>query len=48
VGSKTFDGVWFISFSHDHLPPHVHGGYGETTVTVDFIAKRHRSKIKAG
>jgi hypothetical protein len=25
MGSKTFDGVWFISFSRDHPPPHVHG-----------------------
>jgi hypothetical protein len=38
VGSKTFDGVWFISFSHDHAPPHVHGSYAETTVIVDLLA----------
>ena len=38
MGSKTFDGVWFISFSHDHLPRHVHGEYGETTVIVDLLA----------
>jgi hypothetical protein len=37
VGSKTFDGVWFISFAHDHLPPHVHGKYGETMVVIDLL-----------
>jgi hypothetical protein len=37
VGSKTFDGVWFISFAHDHAPPHVHGQYGETTVIIDLL-----------
>jgi len=37
VGSKTFDGVWFISFAEDHLPPHVHGRYGETTVIVELL-----------
>jgi hypothetical protein len=37
VGSKTFDGVWFISFSHDHPPPHVHGSYAETVVIVDLL-----------
>ncbi len=38
MGSKTFDGVWFISFSHDHLPPHVHGSYAETVVVVELLA----------
>jgi hypothetical protein len=38
VGSKTFDGVWFTSYSHDHFPPHVHGEYGETSVVVDLLA----------
>jgi hypothetical protein len=37
VGSKTFDGVWFISYMRDHLPPHVHGEYAETTVVVDLL-----------
>jgi hypothetical protein len=37
VGSKTYDGVWFISFSHDHAPPHVHGEYGEVSVVVDLL-----------
>jgi uncharacterized protein DUF4160 len=37
VGSKTFDGVWFISYSLDHPPPHVHGEYAETEVIVDLL-----------
>jgi hypothetical protein len=37
VGSKTFDGVWFTSYSLDHAPPHVHGSYAETTVIVDLL-----------
>ncbi len=37
MGSKTFDGVWFISFSLDHAPPHIHGSYAETTVIVDLL-----------
>jgi hypothetical protein len=35
VGSKTFDGVWFIAYSHDHPPAHVHGSYAETILVVD-------------
>jgi hypothetical protein len=48
VGSKTFDGVWFISYSLDHAPPHVHGSYGATTVIVDLLAdgSARRSKRK--
>ena len=38
MGSKTFDGVWFISFSDDHPPPHVHGRYGQAQVIVDVFA----------
>jgi hypothetical protein len=37
VGSKTFDGVWFTSYSHDHPPPHVHGEYGSVRVVVDLL-----------
>jgi hypothetical protein len=37
VGSKTFDGVWFSSYSDDHPPPHVHGRYAETRVIVDLL-----------
>ena len=38
MGSKTFDGVWFISYSDDHPPAHVHGSYAETVVIVDLLA----------
>jgi hypothetical protein len=38
VGSKTFSGVWFQSYSHDHSPPHVHGSYGGVLVIVDLLA----------
>ncbi len=37
MGSKTFDGVWFIAYTKDHLPPHVHGFYAETEVLVDLL-----------
>ncbi len=37
MGSKTFDGVWFISYAHDHPPPHVHGYYAETAVVIDLL-----------
>jgi hypothetical protein len=36
VGSKTFDGVWFVAYSHDHLPPHVHGEYAGTEVLIEL------------
>lgn len=36
MGSKTFDGVWFVAYSHDHLPPHVHGFYGSVEVIVEL------------
>jgi hypothetical protein len=36
VGSKTFDGVWFLAYVHDHSPPHVHGKYAGTTVILDL------------
>ncbi len=37
MGSKTFDGVWFISYSDDHPPAHVHGTYAETVVIVEVL-----------
>lgn len=37
MGSKTFDGVWFTSYSDDHEPRHVHGQYAETEVIVDLL-----------
>ena len=36
MGSKTFEGVWFAAFSHDHLPPHVHGQYAGVVVIVEL------------
>jgi hypothetical protein len=38
MGTKTFEGVWFISYSHDHYPAHVHGKYGRVQVIVDLLA----------
>ena len=37
MGSKTFDGVWFTCYSHDHAPPHVHGRYAGLHVLVEFV-----------
>ncbi len=37
MGSKTYDGVWFSAYSHDHEPPHVHGQYAGITVLVELI-----------
>ena len=37
MGSKTFDGVWFISYMRDHLPPHVHGFYAGIEVLVELV-----------
>ncbi len=37
MGSKTFDGVWFVAYSHDHLPPHVHGRYAGVEVLVELV-----------
>ena len=36
MGSKTFDGVWFVAYSHDHLPPHVPRRYAETEVIIEL------------
>ncbi|QMV20291.1 DUF4160 domain-containing protein [Granulicella sp. 5B5] len=38
VGSKTFDGVWFEAYSHDHPPSHVHGFYTGVEVIVELTA----------
>jgi hypothetical protein len=38
VGSKTYDGVFFIVYVRDHGPRHVHGFYGEVEVIVDLLA----------
>ena len=37
MGTKTFDGVWFLAYSHDHLPPHVHGRYAGVEVLVELV-----------
>lgn len=37
MGSKTFDGVWFAAYSHDHPPPHVHGRYAGVEVIIDLL-----------
>ena len=46
MGSKTFDGVWFVAYSHDHPPPHVHGFYAKTEVLVDLLANGKVSRSK--
>jgi hypothetical protein len=30
--------VWFISYAHDHPPPHVHGAYAGTVVIIDLLS----------
>lgn len=37
MGTKTYNGVWFAAYSHDHFPPHVHGRYGGVRVIVDLL-----------
>ena len=37
MGSKTFDGVWFLSYSDDHEPPHVHGRYSGTMMIIELL-----------
>ena len=32
----TFDGVWFVAYTSDHLPPHVHGFYAGVEVVVEL------------
>jgi hypothetical protein len=36
AGSLRFGGVWFIAYSNDHPPRHVHGFTGETRAIVDL------------
>lgn len=36
MSSVRFDGVLFVAFSNDHLPPHVHAFVSETEVIVDL------------
>jgi Domain of unknown function (DUF4160) len=37
VGTKTYDGVWFVAYTDDHPPPHVHGFYSGIEVILDLI-----------
>jgi hypothetical protein len=37
VGSRTFDGVRFSIYSHEHLPPHVHGTASGVIVVLDLL-----------
>ena len=37
MGSKTFDGVWFVVFTDDHEPAHVHGRYAGVQVIVELL-----------
>ena len=36
MGSLRFGGVWFIAYSNDHPPRHVHGFTGETRAIIDL------------
>ena len=45
MGSKTFDGVWFIAYTDDHRPPHVHGFYGEVEVIIELIFDRRAIRV---
>jgi len=36
VGSKTFDGVWFMAYTKDHLPPHVHAFYAGVQMILEL------------
>ena len=38
MGSKSYDGVFYIVYVRDHGPRHVHGFYGEVEVIVDLLA----------
>jgi hypothetical protein len=40
VGSRTFDGVRFAAWSHDHDPPHIHGYYAGVEVILDLVAEK--------
>jgi hypothetical protein len=45
VGSKTFDGVWFMAYIKDHLPPHVHAFYAGTQVILELDFDRRVIRI---
>jgi hypothetical protein len=29
--------AWFVAYSHDHPPPHVHGFYAEVEVLLELV-----------
>jgi hypothetical protein len=39
--------VWFISYAHDHLPPHVHGFYAGIEVLVELVDEEVRLAHRA-
>lgn len=45
MGSKTFDGVRFSAFSHDHPPPHVHGYYAGIAVIVELDEGKRQARL---
>ncbi len=45
MGSKTFDGVRFAAYTNDHLPPHVHGFYGESEVLIDLLLEERAIRL---
>lgn len=45
MGSKTFDGVWFIAYSDDHLPEHIHGFYAETEVILELVFAERKIRL---
>lgn len=46
MGSKRFDGVLFVAYPNDHLPPHVHGFYAETEVIVELLNGTVRQALR--
>jgi hypothetical protein len=37
MGSKTFEGVRFSVYSHNHPPPHVHGTIAGVIVVIELL-----------
>ncbi len=38
MGTKKFNGIWFFCYSHDHLPPHVHGEANGVAIILELLA----------
>ncbi len=51
MGSLRFDGVRFVAYSKDHLPPHVHGFYAGVEIIVElsnhqaFLSNREKAVV---